>query len=73
MKIFYKFKILKLQSNYYVKDNEYQFRVGDIVREKEFITLMLISGQIKLLNKISKSLNLPHSVFSMKIKDKYFD
>lgn len=42
-------------------------------REKEFITLMLISGQIKLLNKISKSLNLPHSEFYMKIKDKYFD
>ena len=42
-------------------------------REKEFITLMLISGQIKLLNKISKSLNLSHSEFSMKIKDKYFD
>ena len=34
---------------------------------------MLISGQIKLLNKISKSLNLPHSEFYMKIKDKYFD
>ena len=42
-------------------------------REKEFITLMLISGQIKLLNEISKSLNLPHSEFYMKIKDKYFD
>ena len=42
-------------------------------REKEFIALMLISGQIKLLNKISKSLNLPHSEFYMKIKDKYFE
>ena len=42
-------------------------------KEKEFIALMLISGQIKLLKKISKSLNLGHSEFYMKIKDKYFD
>ena len=42
-------------------------------REKEFVTLMLISGQIKLLNKIYKSLNLPYSEFYIKIKDKYFD
>ena len=42
-------------------------------REKEFVTLMLISGQIKLLNKVYESLNLPHSEFYTKIKDKYFD
>ena len=42
-------------------------------KEKEFIALMLISGQIKLLKKISKSLNLGHSEFYMKIKDKYFN
>jgi len=42
-------------------------------KEKEFISLMLISGQIKLLKKISKILNLRHSEFYMKTKDRYFN
>ena len=42
-------------------------------KEKEFISLMLISGQIKLLKKISKILNLGHSEFYMKIEDRYFN
>ena len=42
-------------------------------KEKEFISLMLISGQIKLLKKASKILNLGHSNFYMKIEDKYFN
>ena len=42
-------------------------------KEKEFISLMLISGQIKLLKKISKILNLKHSEFYMKTEDKYFN
>ena len=42
-------------------------------KEKEFISLMLISGQIKLLKKISKILNLGHSEFYMKTKDRYFN
>jgi len=42
-------------------------------KEKEFISLMLISGQIKLLKKVSKILNLGHSNFYMKIEDKYFN
>ncbi len=42
-------------------------------KEKEFISLMLISGQIKLLKKISKILNLGHSEFYMKTEDKYFN
>ena len=42
-------------------------------KEKEFISLMLISGQIKLLKKISKILNLKNSEFSMKIEDRYFN
>jgi FkbM family methyltransferase len=42
-------------------------------KEKVFISLMLISGQIKLLKKISKALNLGHSEYYIKIKDKYFN
>ena len=42
-------------------------------KEKEFISLMLITGQIKLLKKISKILNLGHSEFYMKTEDKYFN
>ena len=42
-------------------------------KEREFISLMLISGQIKLLKKISKMLNLRHSDFYMSIEDKYFN
>ena len=38
-------------------------------KEKEFISLMLISGQIKLLKKISKILDLGHSESYMKTKD----
>ena len=42
-------------------------------KEKEFISLMLLSGQIKLLKKISKILNLGHSDSYMKTKDRYFN
>jgi len=42
-------------------------------KEKEFISLMLISGQIKLLKKVSKILNLKNSEFCMKIEDRYFN
>ncbi|MBD1172592.1 FkbM family methyltransferase [Pelagibacterales bacterium SAG-MED05] len=42
-------------------------------KEKEFISLMLISGQIKLLKKVSKILNLGHSDLYMKTKDRYFN
>ena len=42
-------------------------------KEKEFISLMLISGQIKLLKKISKILNLEHSELFMKTQDRYFN
>ena len=42
-------------------------------KEKEFISLMLISGQIRLLKKISKILDLGHSEFYMKTKDRYFN
>ena len=42
-------------------------------KEKKFISLMLISGQIKLLKKISKILNLGHSELYMKTKDRYFN
>ena len=44
-----------------------------IEKEREFISLMLITGQIKLLKKISKILNLGHSEFYMKTEDKYFN
>ena len=42
-------------------------------KEKKFISLMLISGQIKLLKKISKILNLGHYELYMKTKDRYFN
>ena len=42
-------------------------------KEKKFISLMLISGQIKLLKKVSKILNLGHSEFYMKTEDRYFN
>ena len=42
-------------------------------KEKEFISLMLITGQIKLLKKVSKILNLGHSEFYMKTEDRYFN
>ena len=42
-------------------------------KEKEFISLMLITGQIKLLKKVSKILNLGHSGFYMKTEDRYFN
>ena len=42
-------------------------------KEKEFISLMLISGQIKLLKKISKILDLGHSESYMRTKDRYFN
>ena len=44
-----------------------------IDRQKEFISLMLICGQIKLLKKISKIIGLEYSKHYMKIKDRYFD
>ena len=44
-----------------------------IEKKKEFISLMLITGQIKLLKKISKILNLEYSEFYMKTEDKYFN
>ena len=42
-------------------------------REKKFIILMLISGQIELLKKISKILKLGHSEYYTKINDRYFN
>ena len=42
-------------------------------REREFISLMLISGQIKLLKKISEVLHLGYSQYYMNIEDKYFN
>ena len=42
-------------------------------RQKEFVSLMLISGQIKLLNKISKIMNLKYSEYYTNIEDKYFN
>ena len=42
-------------------------------KEKEFISLMLISGQIKLLKKISKILNLGYSKFYTNTEDRYFN
>tara|TARA_B100001029_G_C14818821_1_gene316492 strand:- start:95 stop:640 length:546 start_codon:yes stop_codon:yes gene_type:complete len=42
-------------------------------KEKEFISLMLITGQIQLLKKVSKILNLRFSEFCMKFEDKYFN
>ena len=42
-------------------------------REREFTSLMLLSGQIKLLKELSKILNLRYSEFYNKIEDKYFN
>ena len=42
-------------------------------KEKKFVSLMLISGQIKLLKKVSKILNLKHSQPYMKTEDRYFN
>jgi FkbM family methyltransferase len=42
-------------------------------KEKAFISLMLISGQIKLLKKISKILNLGYSKFYINTEDRYFN
>ena len=44
-----------------------------IEREREFTSLMLLSGQIKLLKELSKILNLRYSEFYNKIEDKYFN
>ncbi len=41
-------------------------------KKKEFISLMLISGQIELLKKISETINLEYSEHYMKFQDKYF-
>ena len=41
-------------------------------REKEFISLMLIFGQIKLLQNISLKLNFAESSEIQKLKDKFF-
>jgi len=42
-------------------------------KEREFISLMLLSGQIKLLKESSKILNLAYSELYNKIEDKYFN
>ena len=42
-------------------------------KEKEFISLMLISGQINLLKKVSKILDFKNSQFYLKTEDKYFN
>ena len=44
-----------------------------IKKEKEFISLMLMSGQIRLLKKVSKILNLGYSEHYMSIEDKFFN
>ena len=44
-----------------------------VENKKKFISLMLITGQIKLLKKVSKILDLGHSEFYMKTEDKYFN
>ena len=44
-----------------------------VENKKKFISLMLITGQIKLLKKISKILNLGHSELYMNIEDRYFN
>ena len=41
-------------------------------KEKEFISLLLICGQIELLKKISEITGLKHSEYYKKIKDRYF-
>ncbi len=42
-------------------------------KEREFISLMLMSGQIKILKKVSKILNLTHSTNYMTTEDRYFN
>ena len=42
-------------------------------RQKEFVSLMLICGQIKLLKKISEIIGLKYPENYMKVKDRYFD
>ena len=42
-------------------------------RQKQFVSLMLIRGQIKLLKKISEILGLEYSEYYKKVEDKYFD
>ncbi len=42
-------------------------------RQNEFISLMLISGQISLLKKISEIIGLKYSENYLNIKDRYFD
>ena len=41
--------------------------------EKKFISLMLISGQIELLKRISELLNLKYQDFYMQLTDRYFN
>tara|TARA_B110000116_G_C16584283_1_gene467679 strand:+ start:112 stop:633 length:522 start_codon:yes stop_codon:yes gene_type:complete len=41
-------------------------------REKEFVSLMIILGQIKLLQIISKKLNFINNIEIQKLKDKFF-
>tara|TARA_B100001057_G_scaffold391553_1_gene399796 strand:+ start:1477 stop:2415 length:939 start_codon:yes stop_codon:yes gene_type:complete len=41
--------------------------------QKKFISLMLITGQIKLLKEISKLLNLEYSRLFIQIEDKYYN
>ena len=41
-------------------------------REKEFISLMVIFGQIKLLQAISEGLNFSKNAELQKLKDKFF-
>ncbi len=42
-------------------------------KNKEFISLMLMSGQIELLKEVSKILNLEYSEFYKKAEDRYFN
>lgn len=42
-------------------------------KNKEFISLMIMSGQIKLLKEVSKVLNLKNSEFYDDIEDRYFN
>ena len=42
-------------------------------RQKQFVSLMLICGQIKLLKEISEILGLDYSEYYKKVEDKYFD
>ena len=44
-----------------------------VERQKQFVSLMLICGQIKLLKEISEILGLDYSEYYKKVEDKYFD